>query len=204
MATTTETKSQDQSDSALMLSYAAGESDGFDLLYQRHKDPVYRFFYYGTGGDELLASELFQDVWMTVVRGRKRYNVEIQFTDWLRHIAWARLYDHLRLHPATETPGTAPEQPTVLTQNDSELPANVVRLNTPTRADDELDAEQADALLGQVQKLTDDHREVVLLRYCFKMDFGDIVEFLDVARPTVIRLHREAVASLRNCLPEAC
>jgi len=68
------------------------------VLYRRHSASVYRFFYFGTHGDELLAAELFEDVWMTVVRGRVRYTNEITFTDWLYHSAWARLHDHLRLH----------------------------------------------------------------------------------------------------------
>ncbi|OED43643.1 hypothetical protein AB833_03305 [Chromatiales bacterium (ex Bugula neritina AB1)] len=196
-----ETKSQDQSDSALMLSFAAGDSNGFDLLYRRHKDSVYKFLYFGSAGDKLLASELFQDVWMTVVRGRTRYNVEIQFTDWLHHISWARLYDHLRLHPcvAEDIPVSAS-----LGLSDSTSTGNVVWLKTPggTESDSSLDEE--DSLLGQVQQLNDDQREIVLLRYCFRMDFKEISEFLDVGLSTVNRLHREAVASLRSTLPEAC
>ena len=59
-------------------------------------------------------------------------------------------------------------------------------------------------LLGQLKSLSDDHREIVLLRFCFRMDFNEIAQFLDVARSSVNRLHREALVRLRQGEPEAC
>lgn len=174
------------SDSALMLCYRAGDVQGFEMLYERYKSSIFRFFYFGTGGDQILAGELFQDVWMTVVRGRKRYNKNINFTEWLHHVAWARLYDHIRLHPQTHFGAhvSMRRRDDVETKNTS----NVVTL-FPHKGTD---------LLTQLQLLSDEHREIVLLRYCFRMSFTEIAQFLDVARSSVSRLHREALVSLRR------
>ena len=182
------------------MSYSAGEREGFDFLYQRHKNSVYRFFYFGTDGDETLAGELFQDVWMTIVRGRKRYTKDIRFADWLRHIAWARLYDHLRLHPSylqenRQLSGDTEEKP--------DLPANVVSMH-PDGLPVDFNSISDAQLLVQLKSLSDDHREIVLLRFGFRMDFNEIANFLDVARSSVNRLHREAVVRLRQIEPEAC
>ncbi len=187
--TAIENTSREFSDSALMLSYSAGDEQGFELLYKRHRNAVFRFFYFGTGGDEVLAGELFQDVWMTVVRGRKRYHKDISFTEWLHHVAWARLYDHIRLHPQPlqTVDETAPES----------LGANVVTLHPKSNGED-VD------LLEQLKRLTEEHREIVLLRYCFRMSYTDIAHFLDVARSSVSRLHREALVSLRKDKSEVC
>jgi RNA polymerase sigma-70 factor (ECF subfamily) len=176
---------REQSDSALMLSYRSGDPNGFDILYERHKKSVFRFFYFGTGGDAALATELFQDVWMTMVRGRKRYHKEISFTDWLHHVAWARLYDHIRLHPQPEQDNETPRAV------DDGLPSNVVALQPKANSAD-------DDLIAQLKVLSDEHREIVLLRYCFRMSFTDIAHFLDVARSSVNRLHREALVCLRQ------
>lgn len=200
-----EKTSLDNSDSALMLSYSVGESEGFEVLYSRHKTSVYRFFYFGTDGDENLAGELFQDVWMTIVRGRKRFSKDIRFADWLRHIAWARLYDHLRLHPTYHLDNR--QFPSTMavdnTRHDPDLPENVVAIHRNGMAMD-FNAMSDAQLLRQLQSLSDDHREIVLLRFCFRMDFNDIAQFLDVARSSVNRLHREALARLRRSQPEAC
>lgn len=203
--TVNEKTTLDNTDSALMLSYSAGESEGFDVLYNRHRSSVFRFFYFGTDGDETLAGELFQDVWMTIVRGRKRYSKDIRFTDWLHHIAWARLYDHLRLHPAYHLDGR--QIPSTGSSGDvppeKELPENVVSINPNGFAVDFNTMSDAQ-LLRELQNLSDDHREIVLLRFCFRMDFNDIAQFLDVGRSSVNRLHREALVRLRRCQPEAC
>lgn len=186
--TAIEQTSRDHSDSALMLSFSAGDPQGFEMLYERHKKSVFRFFYFGTGGDETLAGELFQDVWMTMVRGRRRYHKEISFTEWLHHVAWARLYDHIRLHPQLDSslPDEADNK-----ENTTDLPDNVISLQPkPGKSDADL--------LDQLKGLSDEHREIVLLRYCFRMGFTDIAHFLDVARSSVNRLHREALVCLRQ------
>ena len=103
-----------ESDSALMMSFAAGDCEGFEVLYRRYSGAIYRFFYFGTHGDKSLAIELFQDVWMTVIRGRARYTNEINFVDWLYHSAWARLHDHLRLHTLEPVSYTHLTLPTIL------------------------------------------------------------------------------------------
>ena len=200
--TVTEQTSLDNSDSALMLSYSAGDKEGFDVLYRRHKTSVFRFFYFGTEGDETLAGELFQDVWMTIVRGRKRYTKDIRFADWLRHIAWARLYDHLRLHPSyhLEKRQLSAGSEDTLQQD---LPPNVVSMY-PNGVPVDFNSMSDEQLLGQLKSLSDDHREIVLLRFCLRMDFNEIAQFLDVARSSVNRLHREAVVRLRQGEPEAC
>ena len=186
--TAIEHTSRDHSDSALMLSYSAGDPQGFEMLYERHKKSVFRFFYFGTDGDAVLAGELFQDVWMTMVRGRRRYHKEISFTEWLHHVAWARLYDHIRLHPHIDAAN--PEESGVDSANNG-LPPNVISLQPKSsKADGDL--------LAQLRTLSDEHREIVLLRYCFRMGFTDIAHFLDVARSSVNRLHREALVCLRQ------
>jgi len=187
--TATEQTPRESSDSALMLSFTAGDEQGFEMLYERHKNSIFRFFYFGTNGDQALACDLFQDVWMTVVRGRKRYHKEISFTEWLHHVAWARLYDHIRLHPHSDH-GSA-DSARIRESDDDSRGSNVVTLYPQT-------SEQDANLLGQLKLLPDEHREIVLLRYCFRMSFTDIAQFLDVAKSSVSRLHREALLSLRR------
>lgn len=198
-----------ESDSALMLSFAAGDGEGFDLLYKRHAESVYRFFFFGTHGDETLTAELYQDVWLTVVRGRARYTNEISFTDWLYHSAWARLHDHIRLHPLDSS---------VDTKKDTFAPSNVVQLNRDCKAEeDQVDAnstvdeiaepsddspavkatDKNSVLLDGIKNMSPEHKEVVLLRFCFSMCLQDIADFLDVSKPTVDRCFNEAVRILR-------
>ncbi len=85
----------EDSDEALMLSYAAGRAAAFDTLYARHKGGVYRYLlrHCGNAG---IADELFQDVWMNAIRARDRYAPTAKFTTWLYTLAHHRLVDHWR------------------------------------------------------------------------------------------------------------
>jgi RNA polymerase sigma-70 factor (ECF subfamily) len=82
-------------DESLMLAYAAGEATAFDTLYAKHKGGVYRYLlrHCGVAGT---ADELFQDVWMNLIRARAAYLPTAKFTTWLYRIAHNRLIDHWR------------------------------------------------------------------------------------------------------------
>ena len=82
------------SDQELMLGYANGDAAAFDALYARHKSGVYRYLLRHCGAG--VADELFQDVWMSVVRSRASYAPTAKFTTWLYRIAHNRVIDHWR------------------------------------------------------------------------------------------------------------
>ncbi|MBK7793899.1 MAG: RNA polymerase sigma factor [Betaproteobacteria bacterium] len=83
------------SDEDLMQAYAAGDAAAFDRLYGRHKGGVYRYLLRHCGCAPT-ADELFQDIWMSVVRARATYTPSAKFSTWLYRIAHNRLVDHWR------------------------------------------------------------------------------------------------------------
>jgi RNA polymerase sigma factor (sigma-70 family) len=82
-------------DEALMLAYADGDAAAFDALYARHRGGIYRYLIRRCGNAGL-ADELFQDVWMNVIRVRATYAPSAKFATWLYRIANNRLIDHWR------------------------------------------------------------------------------------------------------------
>ena len=118
----------DDADERLMLAYAGGRVEAFDRLYARYRAPVFRYLVRHCG-DAHLAEELFQDVWMRVVRARGTYEPTAKFTTWLYTVAHHRLVDHWRSrgqlgfvsidvegeddepHEALELPGARTDEP---------------------------------------------------------------------------------------------
>ncbi len=199
-----------------MMSFAAGDPEGFDLLYKRHSASVYRFFYFGTHADKVLAAELFHDVWMTVVRGRLRYTHDINFCDWLHHSAWARLHDHLRLHSLDRDPDnlrSVSRDSTVVTMADflaNNEPSKTAAATQSTVSIDTPVVEKTNnhplidhPLIEVIKIMSAEQKEVVLLRFCFSMSNQDIAEFIDVSKSTVDRIAREASILLRQKVPMA-
>ena len=82
-------------DEALMLAYAGGDAHAFDRLYARHRGGSYRYFLRSLS-DAGVAQELFQDLWMSVIRAREAYQPQAKFSTWLYTMAHNRLIDHYR------------------------------------------------------------------------------------------------------------
>ncbi len=84
------------SDEDLMLAYAAGDAGAFDLLYARHKGGVYRYLLRQCANSSV-AEQLFQDVWLNLIRARLNYEPTAKFATWLYRLAHNRLIDHFRV-----------------------------------------------------------------------------------------------------------
>ena len=73
----------------------AGDAAAFDSLYARHKGGVYRYLARQCRQSGI-ADELFQDVWMNLIRARASYAPTAKFTTWLYRLAHNRMIDHYR------------------------------------------------------------------------------------------------------------
>jgi RNA polymerase sigma-70 factor (ECF subfamily) len=89
------TRSAESTDEELMLLYRDGDAGAFDALYARHKGGLYRYLLRQCR-DAAAAEELFQDVWMNLIRARAGYTVQAKFTTYLYRLAHNRLIDHYR------------------------------------------------------------------------------------------------------------
>lgn len=78
-----------------MLAWRDGDPAAFELLYARHRAALFRYLLHQCGKREL-ADELFQEIWMSVIRASSGYEVSAKFTTWLFRIAHNRLIDHYR------------------------------------------------------------------------------------------------------------
>jgi RNA polymerase sigma-70 factor (ECF subfamily) len=82
-------------DAILMTRYRDGDIRSFEVLYGRHKGPLYRYFLRQCREAEL-ASELFQDVWTRIIGARERYEPTARFQTYMYQIAHNCLADHYR------------------------------------------------------------------------------------------------------------
>jgi RNA polymerase sigma-70 factor (ECF subfamily) len=82
-------------DATLMLRYRDGDARAFEILYERHKGPLYRYLQRMCCRREV-ADDLFQEVWSKVIASRSRYEARAQFNTFLFRIAHNCAVDYFR------------------------------------------------------------------------------------------------------------
>lgn len=179
----------DPGDDVLMLAWAGGDVAAFEVLYARHRGPLYRFLLRQLR-DPALADEFFQDVWQRVIAARAGWKPEAAFRTWLFRIAHNRLNDHWRgLKHRPPAPEDGDER--------------AARVPDPTTPERELsDFEQRRRLQLALESLPDEQREVLQLRLEQELSLEEIGEITGAGRETVKSRLRYAMDKLRARLNE--
>jgi RNA polymerase sigma-70 factor (ECF subfamily) len=179
-------------DEDLMLAYAAGDAAAFDALYARHKGGVYRYLLRQCrqGG---VADELFQDVWMNLIRARASYAPTAKFTTWLYRLAHNRLIDHYRASAHL-----------TLVSTDDEMHEDAIAALPGARGDEPQvraeNRELGERLCAAVAALPSAQREAFLLQQEGGLSLAEIAAVTGVGTETVKSRLRYALAKLRGDL----
>ena len=181
------------SDEQFMIAYRDGDAGAFDTLYRRHKGGVYRYMLRQCR-DRALADELFQDVWMNLIRARASYTVQAKFTTYIYKLAHNRLIDHYRKHGQAVL---------VSFDDDSEEASVVAEPQAAPRDEPEkyFDIkQQAAQLLELLGALPLPQREAFVMQYEGGMSVEEIADATGVTRETAKSRLRYALAKIRQGL----
>lgn len=173
-----------------MLAYRDGDSRAFESLYTRHKSPLYRYLVRQCR-EPAVAEELFQDVWMNLIRARTRYEVQARFTTYLYRLAHNRLIDHYR-RGRSGIPVSYDDDP------DDPL---IERLAGPEAMRPDVQAgrtQDVQRLFALLAALPEAQREAFLLREEAGLTLEEIAAATGVATETAKSRLRYAVAKLRE------
>jgi RNA polymerase sigma-70 factor, ECF subfamily len=181
------------SDENLMLAYSGGDAGAFEALYRRHKGGVYRYMLRQCR-DAGVADELFQDVWMNLIRARASYTVQAKFTTYIYKLAHNRLIDHYRKQG----------QAAMVSFDDDSTDAPAVAEPAASPRDEpekHLDIkQQAAQLLQLLGALPQAQREAFVMQYEGGMSVEEIAEATGVTRETAKSRLRYALAKIRQGL----
>ncbi|NOR73027.1 MAG: RNA polymerase sigma factor [Mariprofundaceae bacterium] len=183
-------------DEDLMLGYKDGSSTAFEQLYLRHKGSLYRFMLRSCDSKDI-AEELFQDVWVSVIKSRSSYKTSALFTTWLYRIASNRLTDHYRksgkwdqyIDRAGEE---ASDENNCAVTAAYEQPEHQAAIN-----------QQIQRLLFCLEQLPALQRQVFLLREEAGLKLEEIANAIEANKEAVKSRMRYAINRLRHCMGEA-
>jgi len=170
-------------DSILITRYLQGDAVAFDLLYQRHRLPLFNYIVRQVKVSNV-ADDLFQDVWMKIIRSLDSFQDQSNFTGWAFRIAHNRLVDYWRQHRPEHADELNPET------NDSVLPLETLQFLKDC-------VERLKQLIGLLQA---DQRDAFLLQQESGLSLEQIAQVTTSTRETVKSRLRYALQKLRNGL----
>ncbi|HLA35860.1 MAG TPA: RNA polymerase sigma factor [Rhodocyclaceae bacterium] len=181
-----------RTDESLMLAYRDGEAAAFEALYARHRGKLFRYLLHQCRKREQ-AEEMFQEVWMSVIRARSAYEVSAKFSTWLYRIAHNRLIDGYR---AT---GHLAEFEREIDDEDGELPE--IRAPEFEQPEQRMErGELAACMIAAVEALPAAQREAFLLVAEGGLSVDEIARAIGVGFETAKSRLRYAYARLRASL----
>jgi len=166
-------------DNDLMLAVRYGDLDQFGVLFDRHHQRLFDFFY-RLSGDSASSEDLVQDVFLRMFRYRKTFDTSSEFRGWMYHIARTARVDRFR----------SEKKDPLLKHDGTEKPASPLRV---------VESDERSALLQRaLLQLPPDKRELLILARFEEMKYEQIASLLNVEVGTVkVRVHR-AIAELRE------
>lgn len=177
------------SDLELMLRVRSGDADSFELLLNRYRAPLIRYFCRMVR-DQALAEDLAQEVFLRVYQARERYQPEARFTTWLYRIATNLALNALRDRRDAEMPAEP-------ANGEGDPPEARIVDSRPTAEQSLILSERERAIRQAVEALPDNQRAAVILHKYQEVDYRQIARILDVSESAVKSLLFRAYETLR-------
>lgn len=152
-------------DELLTIRCQMGDPAAFDDLIARWHAPLWAFVRRLVGNDDV-AGEIFQDVWVRVIRGLPRLRDGARLRAWLFGIARRTLMDHLR-HEYARSPM---------------VDVDVDEIASDTPGGQETDLHELERALGELPMI---EREVLTLFYLQELSLIEVAEALNVPVGTI-------------------
>jgi RNA polymerase sigma-70 factor (ECF subfamily) len=184
----------DENDEALVERYARGETEALGLLFDRYRRPLYSFVLRMSPSREE-ADEVFQEVWLKVIKHAKSYRKD-RFRGWVFRIAHNLMIDRARCRKtdwSLDAPVDEGEDETTWVDR----VASTGRSPSATLSAKELAAE----IQSAVGQLAPAQREVFMLRVEGNVPFKEIAKIQRVPINTALARMQYAVNRLRRMLP---
>ena len=165
---------------ALIARSSEGDADAFGKLYDRFQPEILRYLVHRVRDRETaedLAQQVFLKAWQAIPRYEQR---GLPFKAWLYRMAHNQMVDHFRTHrPTSDLEGVDVPQ-------DAEAEQRV------------LEAERNERLGAALERLSEDHRRVLVLRFLMEKPAREIGEIMGRKEVTVRGLQLRALRALRK------
>jgi RNA polymerase sigma-70 factor (ECF subfamily) len=177
------------SNEELMTELNTGNTEAFEVLFNRYKDPIYTYICNMTF-QESVASELTQEVFFKVFNKSSQYNSKNKFTTWLWAIARNTTIDYLKSKDATRFTSdinTFEETNNNMDSLESDLEDAETQI---------IKAITSSEIKKAMKTLKDSQQEVLSLRVVNEFSYEEIAEIMKITKSSVKSLLHRAKENL--------
>lgn len=183
-------------DQELAAAFKAGDIEALGALMERHKAAVYGYLLRLTARPDV-AEDLFQEVFLKLVRKPGAYTEREKFKAWLFTVARNAAMDHFRRESSRNSvyfsEGSKP-----LTDEDAPGPLETAVSPEPGPQEVLENRALGEKIGAALERLSPDQREIFYLRHYSELSFKEIAEMLGLPIGTVLARMSRAAALLRK------
>lgn len=179
-------------DVKLVNLFIAGSSEAFEVIIDRYRKKVYGYIL-GMVKQRAIADDIFQETFIKVIDRLKRgkYSDSGKFAAWLMRIAHNTVIDYFRTNKVNDLVSGSEYEWGILSRS-AERGVSVDTL--------EVSEKNKSELRKHICMLSEEQREVVVLRYYMHLSFKEVAEHLDIGLNTALGRMRYALANLQKMM----
>jgi RNA polymerase sigma-70 factor (ECF subfamily) len=168
-------------DAALVRAAQAGDARAFGELYERYRQPLYRYCLARSSSPHE-AEDLVSEVFLKAMESLARYRDQgLPFIAFLYRVARNAAIDRTR-----KDKGSSLFEMTVEPRSSVDVEGDAAR------------ASDMELVLGALRKIKPEYREVILLRFVEGYSAADVAKLLDKAEKAIWNLQQRGLERLRN------
>jgi RNA polymerase sigma-70 factor (ECF subfamily) len=187
-------KTKSMTDEQLVLAYAQGNNEAFDLLLKKYEEKIFAYILRVVKNEDI-ANDIFQDTFvkaiMTIKQGR--YTESGKFPAWITRIAHNLIIDYYRQEKSENLQSSDIDDVDILNRKE---------LAEETIEDIIVNKQQMDEVKFLLSLLPEPQREVLTMRYYRNMSFKEIAEVTNVSINTALGRMRYGILNLRRLAVE--
>lgn len=168
----------------LICRAARGDAEAFRQLVEAYQTPAYRLTARMCGPDS--AEDVTQEAFLAAWRALPEFRGDCRFSTWLYRLVSNAAIDCLRREKKHRDTDDV---------DDLELPDG-----GPSPQEQAERSDTRDAVRRALDRLSPEHRQVLLLRFMQELDYGEIARALNVSEGTVKSRINRAKSKLREVL----
>lgn len=180
-----------------MERYRGGDVRAFEVLFDRHRRPIYNFIARYVS-DRGRAEEILQETFVRVIKKQGSFKRRSKFSTWLYTIARNLCIDKLRRMKHRKARSL--DQPLKRDEKDGQKLYDKIAATDRDAESRVLDGEIRHRVKIAVGELPDDQKEVFLLREVSRLPFKEIADIVGCPENTVKSRMRYALERLRKSL----